>query len=321
MPEAPRPRAAVLRAFVHGWRRTITAPVLLLVTWAVMTLATLPASSLLAADAPAGLSGRTWALDGVGGVIDGRAAAGGAALGSEIGGVGALAAVLVRSGVGSPASAAALAVYFFTWIFASGAAADRLARGRAVGGAALTGLGARYFPRLLRLALVAGLGWGVLLGAYPLLAGRSDGSGLASSLGGILFVAVAALFALVIDFTRVRIVVEDRHSVLSALAAGLRFVRRRFRGCVGLYALQLATLAVLAAVWGALVAPSATLVEAQGLTIPAWLAFRLTARFALTGSQIAFFQAGLAHAGYAAAPVPRWPESASIEAIRNLRSG
>jgi hypothetical protein len=35
-------------------------------------------------------------------------------------------------------------------------------------------------------------------------------------------------------------------------------------------------------------------------------------------SEIALFQDSLAHAGYTAAPPAAWPESASVEAIRNL---
>jgi hypothetical protein len=60
---------------------------------------------------------------------------------------------------------------------------------------------------------------------------------------------------------------------------------------------------------------------------PVWIAFligqiyllvRIWARLAFLASEVAFFQGELAHAGYTAAPLPRWPESAAAEAIRNL---
>jgi hypothetical protein len=43
---------------------------------------------------------------------------------------------------------------------------------------------------------------------------------------------------------------------------------------------------------------------------------RLALKLQFIASQTALFQANLAHAGYAAAPVPAWPESPAAEAIR-----
>jgi hypothetical protein len=55
-----------------------------------------------------------------------------------------------------------------------------------------------------------------------------------------------------------------------------------------------------------------------------WLAFlggqlyilaRLLLKLQFMASQTALFQSSLAHAGYAAAPAPVWPESPAAEAI------
>ena len=43
---------------------------------------------------------------------------------------------------------------------------------------------------------------------------------------------------------------------------------------------------------------------------------RIILRTQFAASQIALFQGRLAHAGYTAAPVPVWPDSAAAEAIR-----
>jgi hypothetical protein len=51
------------------------------------------------------------------------------------------------------------------------------------------------------------------------------------------------------------------------------------------------------------------------------LALRVMTRLAWLGAATAYFQRSLAHAGYTAAPPRVWPESASAEAIRNLRRG
>ncbi len=57
-----------------------------------------------------------------------------------------------------------------------------------------------------------------------------------------------------------------------------------------------------------------------------WLAFgvsqlyivmRLLMKLQFIASQIALFQANLAHASYTSAPLPIWPESPAAEAIRS----
>jgi hypothetical protein len=46
--------------------------------------------------------------------------------------------------------------------------------------------------------------------------------------------------------------------------------------------------------------------------------FRAWLYMSCAASEIAFFQAELAHAGYSARPLPMWPDSPSAEGQRNL---
>jgi hypothetical protein len=50
-----------------------------------------------------------------------------------------------------------------------------------------------------------------------------------------------------------------------------------------------------------------------------YLLAHVWARLAFMASEVAFFQGELAHARYAASPLPPWPESASAEALGRLR--
>jgi hypothetical protein len=47
-----------------------------------------------------------------------------------------------------------------------------------------------------------------------------------------------------------------------------------------------------------------------------YITLRVILRLLFAASQIALFQSRLAHAGYAARPLPVWPDSAAADAIR-----
>jgi hypothetical protein len=120
------------------------------------------------------------------------------------------------------------------------------------------------------------------------------------------------------DYAKIRIVVEDRRSALGALSAALRFVWRRRGRVIGLYALNSVAFLILIAIW-ALLAPGA---RSGGLTL--WVGFlagqlyllaRLALKLQFLASETALFQSSLAHASYAAAPVPAWPESPAAELV------
>ena len=116
---------------------------------------------------------------------------------------------------------------------------------------------------------------------------------------------------LVFDYAKVRAVVEDRRSMIGALSAGLRFVRRNAAAVIGLYALNsLAFLAVLLLYY--LAAPGAA-ADALAFAIgQLFIVLKVIIRLQFAASQTALFQGRLAHAGYTARPVARFRRASSI---------
>jgi hypothetical protein len=185
-------------------------------------------------------------------------------------------------------------------LFLNGGTFDRLARNRRVGAGGFFAACGGHFGRFARMALIVfPLYWLLVTFANPLLA-----------------VAVVLALNAIVDFARVRVVVEDRRSAIGALGAGFRFVRRHPIAVIVLCVLHALVLAVvmaldigsiawpLAAVGPARDAAAALLYAAAGLLVAA--------------SQIALFQSQLAHAGYTAAPPFQWPDSPAAEAIRRI---
>lgn len=72
----------------------------------------------------------------------------------------------------------------------------------------------------------------------------------------IVFFAILALVNLAIDFAKVRLIVEDRRSVLGAVSAAVRFIRANPRVTIGAYAMNVLTFGVVLAVY-AVVVPGA----------------------------------------------------------------
>ena len=253
--------------------------------------------------------------------VDGRPCAAGA------GGTDAVLASLrtLLDGEGpDPALGAVAVVFIAAWTLFSAGAIDRLARDRPTRGAGFFAACGAYGPRLLRLALIAGVVYWVLFRAVqPWIVAASPPPGAGVPAGGALrylgFGLLLAAAGLVFDYARVRAVVEDRRSMLGALLAGWRFVRRHPAGCLGLYAangLVLAAVIVAYAVAG----PPPTGGPTWGAFLAGhlYLVARLASRLLFYATEIAWFQSRLAHAGYVAAPAPAWPESASAEALGRL---
>jgi hypothetical protein len=223
-----------------------------------------------------------------------------------------------------------VSAYIAVWLFLSGGILDRLARARPIRAAAFFGACGVYFLRFLRLAAVVGAAYWILFRwvhpwLFDTLYGRwtrdmtaeSTGVALRAALY-VLFLGLLAIVSAAADFAKVRAVVEDRRSVVSALGASLRFIRRRVWRTAALYLLNILVALVIARLW---------LQTAPAASAPAWMAFfagqvyvlcRIWAKIAFMASEIAFFQGELAHARYLAAPEPRWPDSPAIEAIRNV---
>lgn len=194
--------------------------------------------------------------------------------------------------------------WLILWAFLSGGVLDRLARNRATRGRGFFGACGAHFPAIARLEIAAlALYTLVLQWWHPPVA---------------LAITILAIANLVIDYARVRIVVEDRRSAVGALLAGARFVRRNAAGAGALYLLNacviLAAGALYVAVAGLPASPEWVLVAAPA----ACLLLRHGLKLAMHASEVALFQARLAHASYTAGPPIEWPESPAAEAITNL---
>jgi hypothetical protein len=227
--------------------------------------------------------------------------------------------------------AGAVGAWLIVWAFLSGGIIDRLARDRATRSAGFFGAAGAHFPAVLRLGILAFLAYGVLFAwLHPLLLDDVFGrltrdttvERNAFVIRLLLYVAFGIVIAavnLIVDYARIRIVVEDRRSAIGALLASVRFVRRHggvvlglyiLNGClfvvlIGLYALLAGRAAPGGSVWYALVVGEAYVLARHYL------------KLAFYASETALFQARLAHAGYTAAPPVIWPESPAAESIGN----
>jgi hypothetical protein len=123
----------------------------------------------------------------------------------------------------------------------------------------------------------------------------------------MVFGAVLVLANAVFDYAKVRAVVEDRRSMIGAVASGWRFVRRNLAGVAALYFLSVLLFVGVLIVY-ALLAPGADSSGAGmvlGFVISqAYILSRLWVRLVFFASETSLFQGRLAHAGYvASAPV------------------
>lgn len=297
----------VLGAFGEGWRRVVQAPVLVIGTAIAIGVATSlletarphPDQAFLTASwLPGGHTAWGYTIQ----VLYLQARILSAAVAPEF-------ARFFEPGGVPPSWIASLLIQSAFWLFLTGGILDRLARGRPVRGAAFFAACGVYFFRFLRLVLIAAVpGW-VLFRALHAFAGN-----VYVHLGVLLVVMAAGV---VLDFAKARAVVEDRLSMIGALAAGYRFIVQRFWRVLALTLLNALTiLAVLR-------------LQVQVFTTPGpeWLCGLLWAlvtlaavagRLAVLASQVVFFQGELAHAGYTAAPIPPWPDSPAVEALQNL---
>lgn len=219
--------------------------------------------------------------------------------------------------------------YLVVSIFLMGGVLDRLARDRRLGSYGFFAACGTYFFRFLRLSAIAGaIYWALFAWLHPWLfdtAFTSLTHDLTVERTAMLYRALLYLaFAIVVvganilfDYAKVRMVVEDRRSAIGALTASARFIARNTAAVLGLYALDLLLFLAVLAAYG-IVAPG----SAGGLA--AWVGFligqlyitlRIVVRLLFAASEVALFQGRLAHAGYAAAPVPVWPDSPAAAAI------
>jgi hypothetical protein len=328
-------------AWRDGVRRVAGAPVTLFGVWAMTVLLSLPLALVLrgmiaqhlgdslAADSAAAGVNYDWMQE-----FAAQATGVGVTFRPTIIGFGAVLDNLSAFLDGTPRPLVIVGVasaYAALWMFVAGGIIDRYARDRATRAHGFFAASGVFFVRFLRLAVVQGVVYGLLFGVvhrwlfdrlYDSLTLDTTVERTAFMVRAGLYVAFGLVLAacnLVFDYAKVRAVVEDRRSMLGALGAALRFVRRNaaapclfalnfvaFSACIGLYAL---------------VAPGAGGTGATmwiGLFVAQlYVLSRLAVKLVFWASETALFQSRLAHAGYVARPQPVWPDSPAAEAIRS----
>lgn len=227
----------------------------------------------------------------------------------------------------------AVVAYVGIWMFLVGGIIDRLARQRRIASVGFFATCGTFFFRFCRLGLLAGIVYWIAFGTVHVwlfedLYDLATENLAVERTAFLIRIALYATFALlllpinmVFDYAKVRAVVEDRHSMVGAVLAAIRFIRRRPHATVGLYLLNSGLfLAVLAAY--AVLAPSP---GSGGLSI--WIGFavgqayvvaRLCTKLVFYASQTAYFQSQLAHSEYVATPIAKWPESPAAEAVGTI---
>lgn len=335
-----------LAAYRDGMRRVNGALALVAGVSLVTLLTALPVSfvvrdaveahlgSSLAADAAAEGATYDWLQE-----FSGQASGAAATLGPSIAGFGAVLDNLDGLLENQPlnrAVAGVTAAWLVLWSFLSGGILDRLARRRPLRAAGFFAACGAHFWRFLRVGVVALAAYGFLFAyvhgwllqdAYAALTRDLTVERTAFAVRVALyagFVTLLVLVTMVLDFARVRIVVEDRRSALAALAAGARFVRRRIGVVAALYLVNALALGGVIALYG-LLSPGAPAPGSAGwaalLLGQGYIVARHYLKLVFYGAQLSLFQSALAHAAYTAAPVPVWPDSPAAESITNAEAG
>lgn len=337
-----------LGAVRAGIARVDRGPAIVLTLWLVTVLASVPAGLAVHGAVERQLGGSLEAEGAAAGgdydwLTEFGAVTGADALSStlvpSIVGFGAVARNLSAfvDGVSQPALIAATgAGYALLWTFLAGGIIDRYARDRALRSHGFFQACGGYFPRLLRLGLLSALVYGVLFGwfhswlfdrAYDTLVRNLavERTAFAIRVGlSAVFVGIVCAVNLIFDYAKIRLVIEDRRSAVGALRAAVRFVARQPLGTSAVYLGDALLFAAVLAVY-AVAAPGAGRASLGGwMTLAvgqAYVAARLWTKLVFWAAEAAWFQSRLAHAGYVAAPLPRWPESAAAEGVgEGLRS-
>jgi hypothetical protein len=335
--------AGAVAALVAGMRRVNRAPSILVGIWLMTVFTSLPLTFVLR-DMIAQHLGSSLAADRAADGVDydwmqefaEQAGSVGATFRPTIIG---FAAVLDNSSAfldNTPRGVAVVSVaalYVILWLFVAGGILDRFARDRATRSYGFFGASGAFFFRFLRLGIVMVVVYGWLFQyVHPWLfdtvrehfSGEINQERTAFFFRLALYVVFGALVAacnLVLDYAKVRAVVEDRRSMLGALAAAVRFVGSNAGATVSLYLMDFALFLVAVLLYAA-IAPGAgragwttwlDLAIAQ-----AYVTARLWVKLLFWASETALFQRGLAHSGYIAAPARVWPDSPAAEAIARL---
>jgi hypothetical protein len=200
---------------------------------------------------------------------------------------------------------AAAGAYLLLWTFLYGGILDRYARDRRVGSAAFFSACGAFFFRFLRLAVFALAGYWVLFALvhgwlfdslYPWVTRdwTVERSAFFLRLAlYALFGGALAAFNLWLDYAKVRAVVEDRRSMVGALAAAAGFIRRNTGRTVGLYLADGLLFAVVVGVYLAVVPGAGSTGWSMWLGIAlseAYLLARLWVKMVFAASEVALLQ-------------------------------
>lgn len=350
MPSSPKatilggtaPKATAFGAFLEGWRRVLLAPALTLSVLAAMFVLALPLGLALRGmliehlGASVAAERATWGWNaGWAGEFAAQAQGLGRTFTHEILGFGGTVSIFSDFADGAPLPPivwAAVAASMLLWIFLSGGILDRFARGRPIRTAAFFAACGVYFLRFLRLGVFVGAAyWAIVAWLHPFLFGTlwnrwtrdltSEREAFELRIALYLVLAAAlALVNLIADYAKVRAVVEDRRSMIGALGASMRFLRRRPFRAFGLYLLSALAALVVVRLWFTAAPSASASVGVAFLLTQVYLLLRVWSKLAWMAGEVVFFQAELAHATYTAAPLPVWPDSPAVEALENLRS-
>jgi len=223
--------------------------------------------------------------------------------------------------------AGVIAAWLVLWSFLSGGILDRFARNRATRGRGFFGASGAHFPALIRLGLISLLVYWIAFRWIHSVFTRATrnmtverDAFLVRLLFYSLFASILILVNVIFDYSRIRIVLEDRRSSLGALIAGARFVGRHTGGVAALYLLNTVLFLLLIAAYAIVtlaVSPAARMPWLALLAGEVYILARHYLKLTFYASETAMFQARLAHADYAAAPPVVWPESPLAESIAN----
>ena len=220
-------------------------------------------------------------------------------------------------------------VYLLLLTFLSGGLIDRLARNRPLESYGFFAACGGLWFRMLRLYAVSAVFYGAVFASlhpwlfdsvFRSLTRDTTVERTAFFVRAGLYLVLSAVIAacsLVFDFAKVRLVVEDRRSVLASIASAIRFIRRNPGAAIGVYATNVATFLGVLAVYAA-VAPGAGgagwSMWGAFVVSQAFIAARVAVKLAFWASEAALFQSRLAHAGFVRRPLACWPDPAAITA-------
>jgi hypothetical protein len=308
-----------MRAF-HAWRdglhRVASAPAVITIVWLATTLVAMPLTLMIRSDVLESLDRKLVAGAAAQGMnyewmrdFDAHAMGLASTFRPTIVGFAAVldnVSAFVDNVRRPSAIAAAAGIYVVVWTFLAGGVIDRyVTQRRTTNVREFVRACGQYFGRLLRLQIATVVTYGLLFAVvhrwifgdvYPQLVRNVTLDRTAFFIRLTLyaiFVVLLAIVNLIVDFAKIRTVVERRRSVVMAVLASLRYIRSNAGAAAAVYLLDAAAFAVLMSVYAS-VAPAGggmgATVWAAVLIGQAYVIGRLCVRLLFFASEAALFQ-------------------------------